>query len=64
MWDLIVSVPDQCLSFYFEKFNIREIYTFQRNKLFHSLFSRDCFHCNMTKVTCKMFRSALFSDSK
>ena len=21
MWDLIVSVPDHCLSFYFEKYN-------------------------------------------
>ena len=22
MWDLIVSVPDHCLSFYFEVFNV------------------------------------------
>ena len=27
MWDLIVSVPDHCLSFYFEKANIKFLKT-------------------------------------
>ena len=33
MWDLIVSVPDHCLSFYFAKSAVRVVKLYRRNIL-------------------------------
>ena len=40
MWDLIVSVPDHCLSFYLEP--MRKIYKLDKMSRFSKMFSLNC----------------------
>ena len=42
MWDLIVSVPDHCLSFYFENYEISSLY--------------HCRHGPVRFITLKLFK--------
>ena len=41
MWDLIVSVPDHCLSFYFEAFVIKNNLIYELQSGFRGNFSTD-----------------------
>ena len=50
MWDLIVSVPDHCLSFYFT--NVSFYYTFHHLRVFHQYVR---IILNHKKLACEIF---------